>query len=651
MATTTQTPVSVTSHPGAKLGYPEGSLRFDWAMVALSALFLAGLWVDGWAHFHGEVDGSFFTPWHFLFYGSFGTVALFLGGNHLRNSGRGYAFAQALPKGYWLSLIGVGVFALGGVGDMIWHTLFGIEAGTEALMSPTHIMLAIGMALVFTGPIRATWLRTREAGAELRGWRTLGPLIIGMTLFMTLIMFFGSYANPMITPYIFMGSDLGGEVVQTNQVYVMNADGTQQTRLAGSGDSSASWAAWSPDGSKIAFTLGDSEPIDADDANENPQSDIYTMNLDASELTRITFMDGAETNAAWSPDSSKLVFTGMVDGNQEIFLLDLTGGEPQRITTTPDVLETGAAWSPDGSQLAYTAMQDEASDIWIMNADGSNPHALTTNGSSGSPAWSPDGTRIVFNTFIDESTGIYTMNADGTDVQRVINSGDLEAYPVYSADGESILFSSWASGAAEIYRIPITGGETLEAAELITDNPALTSMFAAESQDGSQILFVARGQSAENGGEDGAGLAQDFGVTSILFTAALYAGAVALLTWHWHVPFGTFTLLFTGSTAMFTLLNDFFVLIIPALVAGLVVDLLVSRIQPSPERIGRFVTLAFAAPAIYFAFYFLAIGLIMPLPWSIHVWSGAIFMSGVVGTLIALLVSSSSRNGQRLAEI
>ncbi len=56
------------------------SASFDWVMVILLALFLGGLHVDGWAHAHGKVDQSFFTPWHALFYSSFGAVTGALGG-------------------------------------------------------------------------------------------------------------------------------------------------------------------------------------------------------------------------------------------------------------------------------------------------------------------------------------------------------------------------------------------------------------------------------------------------------------------------------------------------------------------------------------------------------------------------------------------
>ena len=199
MATTTQNPGGVTSRRAARAGYPASTASFDALMAGLSALFLAGLFVDGWAHFHGRVDGSFFTPWHLVFYSAFALCALALGRKQWIGVADGYAFGRALPKGYGASLAGVVIFGFGGVFDMIWHTLFGIEGGTEALLSPSHILLAVGMALVFTGPVRSAWARAAN-GESLRGWRDLWPMLTGVMLLTTLLMFFTSYAHPMTNP-------------------------------------------------------------------------------------------------------------------------------------------------------------------------------------------------------------------------------------------------------------------------------------------------------------------------------------------------------------------------------------------------------------------------------------------------------------------
>jgi hypothetical protein len=126
----------------------------------LSAFFVFGLFVDGWAHNHGLVDESFFTPYHAIMYGAFALLGLALVGMHLYNVSRGYAFAQAVPAGLQLSLVGVLLFGVGGGLDMLWHSAFGIEENVEALLSPSHLLLMMGYLMILMGLIQAAWRQT-----------------------------------------------------------------------------------------------------------------------------------------------------------------------------------------------------------------------------------------------------------------------------------------------------------------------------------------------------------------------------------------------------------------------------------------------------------------------------------------------------------
>lgn len=176
---------------------PLSGLRFDWLMIVLSTYFLTGLAVDGWAHAHVPQLETFFTPWHAIFYSGFLIVALGLGVTVINNHRHGYPWLQAIPAGYELSVLGLGIFAVGGVGDMIWHILFGIEVNVEAVLSPTHLILATGMALILTGPLRAAWQRPDAGTAQ--GWRALLPAILSLTLLFSLLTFFTEYAHPFVS--------------------------------------------------------------------------------------------------------------------------------------------------------------------------------------------------------------------------------------------------------------------------------------------------------------------------------------------------------------------------------------------------------------------------------------------------------------------
>ncbi len=167
-------------------------LSFDWLVTALSAIFVGGLYLDGWAHNHGRVDQSFFTPWHAFFYSGYLLVAIAFAGATTLNMLRGYPLTLAIPNGYRLTGLGLFVFAAGGAGDIVWHQLFGVERGIEALYSPTHILLGLGIGLVVAGPLRAAWTRHDDNPC----WRTLAPAIGSLGLFLANLIFFMMFYFP-----------------------------------------------------------------------------------------------------------------------------------------------------------------------------------------------------------------------------------------------------------------------------------------------------------------------------------------------------------------------------------------------------------------------------------------------------------------------
>lgn len=194
-----------SSAPSAAAARSTG-LAFDWAMAVLSAWFLGGLYLDGWAHNHGLVDDTFFTPWHAVFYSGYAAVALLTLGAVLAGVLRGQPWYRALPDGHELALLGVPLFALGGVGDLTWHTLFGIEESIEALISPSHLTLATSMALILVGPLRAA-IRRAAASPPATGapaarlherWLATGPAAISLAYTIALLAFMTQFAHPFV---------------------------------------------------------------------------------------------------------------------------------------------------------------------------------------------------------------------------------------------------------------------------------------------------------------------------------------------------------------------------------------------------------------------------------------------------------------------
>lgn len=191
---TAQNPASLGTTSTTRTAQPAGSLRFDWLYTVLGTWLIGGVFLDGWAHTHGKVDKSFFTPWHAILYSGYLAVAIFLAVTLMRNHAKGHTWLKAVPPGYGGSVVGAAIFAVGGVGDLIWHTLFGIEKGIEGEISPSHLTLALGAFLMLSGPLRAAW-RLRDPDAA-RRWATLLPALLSLVYLFSLLVFFTQFADP-----------------------------------------------------------------------------------------------------------------------------------------------------------------------------------------------------------------------------------------------------------------------------------------------------------------------------------------------------------------------------------------------------------------------------------------------------------------------
>ncbi len=181
------------ARPDAAVGGP----AFDWLMAILGAWLIGGLYLDGWAHIHVPALETFFTPWHAVLYSGYAAGAAALVVAFVRNRRRGAPRARALPPGYRASLAGAFVFFFGGGADMLWHVVFGIEKGVEGLISPSHLVLALGGGLMVTGPLRAG-LR----GPARSSWLARMPMVVSLTVFLSLLTFFTEYVSPHASTWV-----------------------------------------------------------------------------------------------------------------------------------------------------------------------------------------------------------------------------------------------------------------------------------------------------------------------------------------------------------------------------------------------------------------------------------------------------------------
>lgn len=140
--------------------------RYHLTTVLLGMWIVLGMFLDATAHNNPDLVAveSFFSPWHAVFYSGFLTTSAWIAWPVLRNLRAGRTGLAAIPVGYDLGILGLAVFVAGAIGDMLWHTVFGLEAGTEALLSPTHAFIFLGCMLILTSPFRAAWATAGHDG-------------------------------------------------------------------------------------------------------------------------------------------------------------------------------------------------------------------------------------------------------------------------------------------------------------------------------------------------------------------------------------------------------------------------------------------------------------------------------------------------------
>jgi hypothetical protein len=188
--------------------------RFDLAITLASAWFVGGLYLDGWAHNTIPSLETFFTPWHGVLYSGFFACVAVLGWAIGRNRAAGLSWWPAIPGGYELSAIGALVFVAAGLGDMLWHIAFGIEANVDALLSPTHLLLLFGGTLFISGPIRASQRRL-ISGIRDQGTLAQLPRVLSLTFLLLSAAFFTQYANPWGGPWAISANRPVMELVPT----------------------------------------------------------------------------------------------------------------------------------------------------------------------------------------------------------------------------------------------------------------------------------------------------------------------------------------------------------------------------------------------------------------------------------------------------
>ena len=240
----------------------------------------------------------------------------------------------------------------------------------------------------------------------------------------------------------------------TLEIYTMTPDGGNETRLTHNDKGDDENVSWSPDGARIVHTSYHLIPL----SEASKAAEIYVMNADGSDRTRLTDNDAWDSQPAFSPDGAQIAFASARDGNYEVYLMPADGSNPVNLTHH-EGRDMRPRWIDGGARISFISDRDGQNALYAMDADGSNVTPLSDAVSS---VWSPDGAKVLFTQGPSREKEIYVRNADDSnEIQLTDNPGFNNTAPAWSPDGSRIYFESDRDGQPEIYVMNADGsGQT-----------------------------------------------------------------------------------------------------------------------------------------------------------------------------------------------
>jgi dipeptidyl aminopeptidase/acylaminoacyl peptidase len=215
------------------------------------------------------------------------------------------------------------------------------------------------------------------------------------------------------------------------------------------------WPRWSPDAKQLAFLR---------DRGGDERFDIWLVDRDGEHERNLTNEPGVmHRDIAWSPDGTKLAYTANAGGKTfAINIIDVATGA-KRAVTDGSRTDFGPQWSPDGAVIVFWSRRESSktnADLYVVAATGGEVTRLDTrggvDGESTDPRWSPDGTRISFTTDTrgrhEVAIATYGEREIGR-VERMTESIHDEYGAVWRPDGRALVYLHNEDGAVSLRRV------------------------------------------------------------------------------------------------------------------------------------------------------------------------------------------------------
>lgn len=247
-------------------------------------------------------------------------------------------------------------------------------------------------------------------------------------------------------------------------IFVMNADGSDRVNLV---DDSANITSprWSPDGTRILFLSGPAVSGPLED-----RSDLYVVNSDGTSPTRFTISaepGQAVVSAQWSPDGTKIAYTvdSIAPDISIFYVVDVASGAVEQVATGALSLRD-SQWSPDGTQIvAWAAGPSNVSvGLYAVQVGSDQAPRLLDQGSVQFPRLSPDGKKILYSKF----DFLLSINVDGTGITQLASApvaGTGISQLQWTQDGTKIVAATWQSdfvdGGGKMYIMNADGSDLI----------------------------------------------------------------------------------------------------------------------------------------------------------------------------------------------
>ena len=211
---------------------------------------------------------------------------------------------------------------------------------------------------------------------------------------------------------------------------VSDQDGENEHTIMESSDPIMS-PAWSPDSRQLAYV-----------SFEENKSSIFVQTLRTGNRFKVSSKPGINGAPAFSPDGRQLVVTlGGIDGNLDIYTLDVTSRQTRRLTTHR-AIDTEGTWSPDGRHIYFTSDRAGGPQVYRVSANGGTPERITFEGSyNARPRLSPDGTRLAVVHNDRGNFRIAVMNLTDKNL-LVLSTGRQDESPSFAPNSDILIYAT-----------------------------------------------------------------------------------------------------------------------------------------------------------------------------------------------------------------